>query len=304
MRRDPTPHPHDRRGPVGGARALRASAALLLALAAGGTARAGDPAPAAPREARDAVVTLRPGGVVRWPGDGIESCLMAGRRFAPVAEACWFAVDLLTPAGELEVGRSVGDRLETRRVRVTDYPYDVQRITLDDSSTVDLSAENLERVAAEQARVAALWNLPSGPPHFRLPLAAPLERLPEGGRFGSRRIFNGQPRSPHTGADYSAAEGTPVLAVAAGRVVLADDLFFSGGSVFLDHGAGLISMYFHLSSIGAEEGQEVERGEAVGRVGATGRATGPHLHFGLRWHGSRIDPAPLLGSADATPVLR
>ncbi len=126
--------------------------------------------------------------------------------------------------------------------------------------------------------------------------------MPEGGRFGARRFFNGQPRSPHSGADYAAAEGTPVRAVAAGTVVLADDLFFSGRSLFVDHGDGLISMYFHLSEALPGEGEEVRRGETIGRVGQTGRATGPHLHFGVRWRGARIDPDPLFGSPDRVPT--
>lgn len=156
---------------------------------------------------------------------------------------------------------------------------------------------------SEQARVGALWRVPAGPARFGLPLAPPLASLPAGGRFGSRRIFNGQPRSPHTGADYAAAEGTPVLAAAAGKVVLAADLFFSGGSVFIDHGGGLVTMYFHLSAIEVREGEEVAQGQPVGRVGATGRATGPHLHFGLRWHGARVDPAGLLAPPEETPAL-
>ena len=136
-----------------------------------------------------------------------------------------------------------------------------------------------------------------------MPLVEPLDDLGEGGSFGSRRYFNDQPRSPHSGADYSALEGTPVYSAAPGRVVLADDLFFSGKSVFVDHGDGLISMYFHLSELMVDEGRQVDARERIGRVGMTGRTTGPHLHFGLRWKGARVDPALLLGRASPVPEL-
>jgi murein DD-endopeptidase MepM/ murein hydrolase activator NlpD len=134
-------------------------------------------------------------------------------------------------------------------------------------------------------------------------LASPLRDRGRSGRFGSRRFFNNEPRSPHTGADYSAAKGEPVFSVADGQIVLADDLFFSGLSAFIDHGDGLISMYFHFSEILVEQGEEVVRGQRIGRVGQTGRATGPHLHFGVRWHGARINPELLLESPTAIAAI-
>jgi murein DD-endopeptidase MepM/ murein hydrolase activator NlpD len=99
------------------------------------------------------------------------------------------------------------------------------------------------------------------------------------------------------------AEGTPVHSIANGTVVLAGDFFFSGGSVFLDHGDGLISMYFHLRDLAVEQGREVERGEVIGSVGQTGRATGPHLHMGLRWRGARVDPAFLMAPTEQIPTI-
>ena len=246
-------------------------------------------------------VAVAPGTLVRWPGEGLTRCGMAGVKWDPLEGACWYAIDLLAPAGGLELGRWRDGRLETRRVRVADYPYPVQHIRLEDDSQVSLSAEDLARVRGENARIGRLWSR-RGLPRFRLPLAAPLEELPAGGRFGSRRFFNGQPRSPHSGADYAAAAGTAVLAAGAGEVALVGDFFFSGRSVFLDHGDGLVTMYFHLSRVDVEEGATVERSQVVGAVGQTGRATGPHLHFAARWRGARVDPALLLDPAAAVEV--
>lgn len=244
-----------------------------------------------------------PGGVVRWPGDGtVTACQMDGRRWTPIDGDCWFPVDLLQPAGALELGRVRGERMETAPVRVAEYPYPVQHITLEDTSRVDLSPEDEARAAREAERIEQLWSLDT-PRRFTLPLGPPLDPLPGGGRFGSRRFFNNQPRSPHSGADYSAASGTPVRAVADGRVALTGDFFFTGNSVFIDHGDGLVSMAFHLSAIDVTDGEEVSRGQVVGKVGATGRATGPHLHFGLRWRGARVDPGLLLEPERATVAI-
>ncbi|HTU01222.1 MAG TPA: M23 family metallopeptidase, partial [Candidatus Sulfotelmatobacter sp.] len=112
--------------------------------------------------------------------------------------------------------------------------------------------------------------------------------------FGARRIINGESRAPHTGVDFPAAAGTPVLAANAGRVALVADMFFSGRTVVLDHGDGLFTMYFHLQDTVVQPGREVKRGEALGHVGSTGRASGPHLHWGARLTGARIDPNALL----------
>ena len=257
--------------------------------------------PQAPAASDTATQTVRPGSVVRWPGEGIESCHLDERQWKPIDGACWYPVDLLAN-GSIQIERRRMGGRESRALQVADYPYDVQHLTIEDESRVHLSADDLARVERESARIRPLWSL-GGAPDFALPLGPPLAALPEGGRFGARRVINGEPRSPHTGADYAAATGTPVLAVAAGRVALAEEHFFAGNSVFLDHGDGLISMYFHLSDIAVEPGQRVERGDPLGRVGATGRATGPHLHFGLRWHGARVDPALLMQPPDALPAI-
>jgi len=245
--------------------------------------------------------TVPPGSLVRWPGEQIEHCALGERQWPARNGACWYPVDLLA-TGRLELVRWRAGQRESRSIEIASYPYDVQRIEIEDESRVHLSPENLARSQRESARIAQLWPR-EGTAEFRLPLAPPLAELPEGGRFGARRIINGEPRSPHTGSDFAADTGEPILAVADGEVTIAEEHFFAGNSVFVDHGDGLISMYFHMSRIDVTEGDRVARGQRLGAVGDTGRATGPHLHFGLRWHGFRVDPAVLLGSPDRVPQI-
>jgi murein DD-endopeptidase MepM/ murein hydrolase activator NlpD len=244
---------------------------------------------------------VRPGTLVRWPGAGVEWCEAGGVRSAPLDGACVVPVDLLRKAGPLALARGREGRRETTSVVVGPFDYPVQKLTLP-RSMVELSPEDLARVERENREMARLWTR-DGPRRFRLPLAEPLEALPAGGRFGHRRVINGRPRSPHGGADYSAAAGRAVLAAADGTVAMVADQFFGGNAVFVDHGDRLITIYMHMSRVDVAEGQDVTRGERVGAVGSTGRATGPHLHFGVRWRGARVDPALLLGPPEAIPSI-
>lgn len=254
-------------------------------------------APAEP-DTPSALPTVAPGGLVQWSGSGIEACRHGGSSWPPLEGACWYPVDLLTESERLVLERRRAGRWENVLVQVADYPYPVQRLQIRDRSRVDLSPEDLRRARRESARVGELWDRRT-PRRFSLPLAPPLAEMPDSGRFGARRIINGEPRNPHTGADYAAPAGTEVRAVAAGTVLLAEEHFFAGNSVFVDHGDGLISMYFHLLDRAVEAGTEVARGQKIGTVGSTGRSTGPHLHLGFRWRGARIDPALLLEPARA-----
>ena len=115
--------------------------------------------------------------------------------------------------------------------------------------------------------------------------------------FGERRVFNNQPRSPHSGVDISSPLGTTVKASNSGRVVLAHELYYAGNTVVIDHGLGVFTFYCHFSKILVEKGDQVKKGQAIGEVGATGRVTGPHLHWSLRVRGSRVDPFSLLSLA-------
>jgi murein DD-endopeptidase MepM/ murein hydrolase activator NlpD len=192
------------------------------------------------------------------------------------------------------VRRTRAGAVEQATVRVRAYPYPEQRLTVE-REMVHPPEEQVERIRLEAQRIAALWQQP-GRPKFSLPLDPPLRPLPEARGFGARRILNNEPRSPHSGVDYASPTGTPVLAVADGIVVLAEEHYFAGKSIYIDHGDELLSMYFHLSETWVAAGDAVIAGDTIGAVGATGRVTGAHLHFGIRWHGARIDPRTLLGS--------
>jgi murein DD-endopeptidase MepM/ murein hydrolase activator NlpD len=184
------------------------------------------------------------------------------------------------------------------------FDYGTEEITLPDIPQANPSASDLRRDARDRAKLAKVWNRKEGPAKFALPLALPVRPLPKGKSFGVKRVFNGKPASqPHTGTDYATPVGSPVLAVADGTVVIAEDMFFEGNAVFIDHGDGLITMYFHLADIKVEAGQEVKTGHILGRVGSTGRATGPHLFFGVRWHNARINPQFVLEDQSKIPAI-
>ena len=156
-----------------------------------------------------------------------------------------------------------------------------------------LDAATLERINKEQATLERIFKVRSVPRLWQGAFVAPVPGTINSA-FGFRRVVNGLPRAPHTGVDLKAALGAPVAAANDGRVVLTDNLFFSGNSLVLDHGGGLYTMYFHLSEFRAAVGDAVHKGDILGLAGMTGRVTGPHLHWGARLNGARIDPMALL----------
>ena len=189
----------------------------------------------------------------------------------------------------IENGRS-GKQSFNLKVTPKDYPTQELKV---DSKFVDLSKTDADRAAAERKRNDAviarytperMWTLP-----FFRPVPGELSST-----FGLRRVFNGQPRNAHRGLDFRAAAGAPIRAVADGVVALADNQFFAGNVVYVDHGLGVFSVYMHMSEIGVKEGDKIMRGQVVGKVGSTGRATGPHLHLSLMLQGTGADPLPLL----------
>ncbi|MBN1471494.1 MAG: M23 family metallopeptidase [Syntrophaceae bacterium] len=170
--------------------------------------------------------------------------------------------------------------------------YGVRKLKLPRGKVI-LDASSLERVKYEAATINALWAADNTSPkwkgHFIMPLNGDIVET-----FGKKSIINNLQRSPHSGVDLKGNKGDPVRAMNHGKVILSADHFFSGRSLYLDHGGGIISMYFHLDEILVKKGAIVKKGDVIGLVGATGRVTGPHLHWGVRINGARIDPMALI----------
>lgn len=210
-----------------------------------------------------------------------------------------FGIDMGQDPGAYEVSvrlaalKGPGKRAVTSAIRILPQTFGEERFTLPDDSKVHLSPESLARVNKEKVRIAALWPAETPQRLWEDSFMMPVEGRP-GSPFGLRRWINGERKNAHSGMDIKAPEGQPVKAANSGRVALVGDFFFAGKAVFLDHGQGVYTMYFHLSKIDVVEGQKVSKGEVLGLVGMTGRATGPHLHWGVRLGGARVDPASLL----------
>ena len=253
--------------------------------------------PAKPRIGDAALLRLRgaaEGATVEGTVDGRPLV------FFPYAggHAALVGVDLEVKPGmnpwQLAVVETGGDPRTTKgtvQLRARSFP--VQRLSLP-SRMVDLDPETERRAVEEGARLQMLYRTITPERLWHGAFTRPVGGAEPGTGFGSRRIINGKPRMPHGGADYAAPTGTPVVAVNSGRVALVGDFFFPGRLLAIDHGLGLYTLYFHLESVAVSQGDPVERGQTIGTVGATGRATGPHLHFGVHVAGARIDPATLL----------
>ncbi len=198
--------------------------------------------------------------------------------------------------GRHNITVNYGDTSESVGFNVVSKKYREQHIKLSTNRHVTPSQSNLDRYSREAAEQTAAYK------EFRpvIPSNVILDRPVDGGRysaaFGVRRFFNGEERNSHAGLDIAVPQGTPVKASANGVVTIVGDYFFNGKTVFVDHGQGLISMYCHLSEIDVVKGQTVARGEVVGKVGSTGRSTGPHLHWTVSLNNQRVDPAIFIGT--------
>jgi murein DD-endopeptidase MepM/ murein hydrolase activator NlpD len=171
--------------------------------------------------------------------------------------------------------------------------WQVQRLEGLPGAMVTPPPETMARIGRERARLTELHRVDSAVPHFAAGFRWPAQgRI--SGIYGSQRILNGEPRAPHLGLDIAGPVGTPILAMAAGRVLLAEELYFTGNTIILDHGHGVQSLYAHCSRMAVAEGEGVAAGQMIGAIGATGRVTGPHLHLGLNWFATAVDPQPLL----------
>ncbi|MBA1229419.1 peptidoglycan DD-metalloendopeptidase family protein [Pseudomonas viridiflava] len=185
-------------------------------------------------------------------------------------------------------GRSLSFTVGTKK-------YPEQRITLKNKRQVNPNPEDNKRIEGELAeQIRAYRSFSPGTPS-NLILDKPVNG-PLSSKFGVRRFFNGEERNPHAGLDFAVPAGTPIKSPAAGKVILIGDYFFNGNTVFVDHGQGFISMFCHMSTIDVKQGDLVPRGGVVGKVGATGRATGPHMHWNVSLNDARVDPAIFIGA--------
>lgn len=210
--------------------------------------------------------------------------------------AALVGIDLDHPPGRFPIQvstRGKGGVRETIEVMAREFP--VERLTVPPGYT-DLDARTLRRARREERLLKDLWLRSDSRRYWEGRFIAPAVGE-AGSPFGLRRVFNGEPRSAHAGIDIRAGMGAAVRAANRGRVVLARGLFFTGNTVVLDHGLGLFTVYVHLSEMSARTGEIVEKGGVIGKVGATGRATGPHLHFATRIGDARVDPEALLDRA-------
>jgi len=230
------------------------------------------------------------GMVLTWKG---APCPL--RETAPGRYEALIGVDLQEAAGPgILAAESVAGGARSRveqTLPVVERAFPVQNLTLP-AGRAEVDAPTLRRIEEEKRALDGRFARVTVPILWTIPFLPPVEEFrPE--NFGSRRVINGEPRAPHTGVDIRLPEGTPVRAIADGVVVLAAEQFFGGKSVVIDHGGAVFSLYYHLQRYTVEEGRRVSRGETIGAVGATGRATGPHLHFGVRVPGGRVDPSLL-----------
>ena len=272
--------------------AAAAALALFCALAPAGTGRAaGFALDRAPEQGGMAIGRTGPGCTLFL--DGLEVRVAADGHFIlgfGRDNAAWAVVRVICPDG-------------TQRrqfLQVAERAWADERIDGLPPETVEPDAQALARIRADAARVGAARAADSDLEGWREALAWPAAG-PITGRFGARRILDGQPRRPHFGVDIAAPAGAPVRAAAAGRVMLAETLFLSGGTVIVDHGMGLSSSYLHLGAIAVAPGDTVAQGDTLGAVGATGRATGPHLDWRLNWYAARLDPERAAGPMPETP---
>ncbi len=201
-------------------------------------------------------------------------------------------IDLEIEPGTYPIEITSNGKKLSKNLKIVKKKYPVQRLTLPEGMVV-LSPENEARTERDQKKTSVIWPVDSVR-SWNGNFINPLPGKKVGTPFGVRRIINKIPKKSHSGVDITADEGEPVLAPNDGVVALADDLFYSGNSLILDHGQGIYTMFFHLSKINVLHGQTVKKGDTIALVGSTGRATGAHLHWGVRMQGAKVDPLQLI----------
>ena len=251
------------------------------------------------REAR----AIRPGEVVVLTIDGPATAEQVTVRafdrdwpaYRDAGSGTWRAlvgIDLDAAIGAHDAIVSAGSERATERLTVVRRAFPTRRLAVN-PDLVHPPPDQLARVDREAKHLHDLWDHPAAQRLWTAPFVRPVPDEANSA-FGTRSIYNGEARPPHTGADFLSPTGRPVKAPNAGRVVLAEPQYFSGNTVIIDHGLGLFSILAHLSEIDVTPGEMVTAGQIVGKVGATGRVTGPHLHWGVRLNNARVDPLSLL----------
>lgn len=241
-----------------------------------------------------------PGGLVILPlasqEERMPTAYYAGARVTVIPQdSNWVAlvgIPLDTESGLQQLEVNLGGVQQAVNFEVQPKHYRTQHLRIKDKNKVEPDEDSSERIVQEMALQKRLTQHYIGEV-LSTEFIRPIQGR-DSGRFGLRRILNGQQRQPHSGMDIAANVGTPVKVVAPGRVIYTGNLFFSGNVVYVDHGGGLISMYAHLSQINVRNGEFLEQGDYLGAVGSTGRATGPHLHWSVYLNGTAINPALFL----------
>ncbi len=209
------------------------------------------------------------------------------------------AIPLITTIGDHVVIAQSAKSTTELPFEVIEKTYREQHLTVENQRLVNPLAEDMKRIQAESALIQTAYARFSPMPKRLNPIALPVRGIVTS-EFGFRRFFNGQPRNPHSGIDIAAEHGTPVKSPAPGVIALTGNFFFNGNTILVDHGGGFISMLCHLSQINVHPQQQIERNSILGMVGATGRATGPHLHWSVSLQGTRVDPLIFIDVVNAS----
>jgi murein DD-endopeptidase MepM/ murein hydrolase activator NlpD len=241
-----------------------------------------------------------PGGIafVDVPGkEQAPQVTFQGKRTAVIRRNDrWTAIvgiPLATAAGRQTVKVQTSSGTVEVPFEIKSKQYRTQHLTIKNERQVNPAPEDLARIEKETGRSDAALSKYTMAEAPALTLLAPVKGV-RSDSYGSRRYFNGQPRNPHSGMDISAPKGTPIQAPADGTVVEAGDFFFNGNTLYIDHGSGLVTMYCHLDTVAVQVGDRLKTGQLLGTVGATGRVTGPHLHWGVALNRAMVDPALFL----------
>jgi murein DD-endopeptidase MepM/ murein hydrolase activator NlpD len=234
--------------------------------------------------------TSVPGGIYLWSlPAGVDDVRFNGNPVLSFQRHAFVGIPVSIKAGQHILTYRHENTTKKHSFTISNKNYSEQHITLENENMVTPPEETLERIRRESARQKTLYLSFTSSQKLDQGFVQPVEGIVTS-LFGHKRFFNGKARNPHSGLDIAADTGTPISAASRGPVVLADELYFNGNTVFLDHGEGLITMYCHMSEILVEAGDIVNQQDTIGLVGATGRVTGPHLHWSVSLNGTRVDP--------------